>query len=127
MVMKRTRCARLLRRPQHEQAEEPGVYVLRRGTNHQAAQLVRAIIANRDEQARTAHDVATETEDRDQLLERVRSLLDRRDKAVQARRAAYRSWHDQRAEQVLEQQRWVDQHVSRDRSQEQSLDYGFEL
>ena len=50
----------------------PGVHVARRGTSRDAAHLVRAIIANHDEQARTAHDIAAETPDRDQLPDRVR-------------------------------------------------------
>ena len=45
---------------------------LRRGTSRDAAQLVRGIIANHDEQARTAHDIAAETPDRQQLPDRVR-------------------------------------------------------
>jgi ATP-dependent exoDNAse (exonuclease V) beta subunit len=62
----------------HEHAQEPGVHVMRRGTSRDAAQLVRAIIANHNGQARTAHDIAIQTQDCDQLPERVRSLLDRR-------------------------------------------------
>lgn len=116
---------------EHEHAAEmePAVHVARRGTSRQAAQLVRTIIANRDDQARTAHDIAAGAEDREQLPQRVRSLLSGRVSAVQRRRAAYRTSQDQRTEQALERQRFIDQHLSsgRDRSQEQSLDYGFEL
>jgi len=111
---------------EHEHAEQqPGVHVMRHGTSRDAAHLVRAIIGNRDAQARTAHDIAAETQDRDQLPKRVHSLLDRRDRAVQRRRAAYRNWHDRRVEQALEHQHWLDQHCSR--SQDQSLDSGLEL
>ena len=109
---------------EHEHADPPGVHVLRRGTGRDAAQLVRAIIANHDEQARTAHDVA-EAADRDQLPDRVRRLLDRRTNAVYRRRAAYRNWCDANAEQLIERQRWIDQHLSR--SHEQSRGCGIEL
>ena len=63
----------------------------------------------------------------EELPERVQSLLDRRAHAVQGRRAAYRHWHDQRVEQALEQQQWIDQHLSRDRGRDQGLLYGLEL
>ena len=41
-----------------------------------AAQLVRVIIANHDEQAHTAHDIAAETQGRGQLPDRAARLLD---------------------------------------------------
>jgi ATP-dependent exoDNAse (exonuclease V) beta subunit len=111
----------------HEHAEQPdSPHVMRRGTSHDAAQLVRGIIAARDEQARTAHQVAAST-DREDLPDRVRSLSDRRAHAVQSRRTAYRHWHEETQELVAERQRWIDQHIGRDRSQDQGLDYGIDL
>jgi hypothetical protein len=77
---------------EHEYAEAPGVHVARRGTSRDAAQLVRAIIANHGEQARTAHDIAAETPDREPLPDRVRWALDRRAKAVATRRNHYQAW-----------------------------------
>jgi conjugative relaxase-like TrwC/TraI family protein len=113
---------------EHEHAEPvSGVHVARRGTSAEAAQLARAIIANRDDQARTAHDVAAAVSDRGQLPDRVQSLLDRRVRAAQARQVAYRSWRDQRIEETLEQQRFIDQHRSRSRGHDRSCDYGLEL
>jgi conjugative relaxase-like TrwC/TraI family protein len=110
----------------HEHAEQiPGVHVARRGSGRDAAQLVRAIIATHDEQPRTAYDIAAETEDRDQLPERVRRLCDRRTSAVHRRNAAYQNWCDADVEQRIERQRSIDQHISR--SQEQGHDYGLEL
>ena len=47
---------------EHEYAEAPGVHAMRRGTSHDASQLVRAIIATRDQQPRTAHDIAAGTD-----------------------------------------------------------------
>jgi conjugative relaxase-like TrwC/TraI family protein len=109
----------------HEHAQEPGVHVLRRGTNRQAAQLVRALIANHDTQARTAHDVAAQTQDREQLPERVRGLLERRTHLVYTRQIAYRHWQDENLDRQIEWERTLNQHLSRDR--EQGLDYGLEL
>ena len=52
---------------EHEHAQPtPGVHVARRGTSRHAAHLVRGIIANHDQQARTAHHIAAGT-DREQL------------------------------------------------------------
>jgi len=112
---------------EHEHADPPGVHVMRRGSGRDAAQLVRAIIATRDQQARTAHGIAAETQDRDQLPDRVRSLLDRRAHAIDRRRAAYRQWHDQCAELAVERQRWIDQHLSPSQDRDQGLDYGIDL
>ena len=47
--------------------------------------------------------------------------------AVQRRRAAYRQWHDETLDMRIERQRWIDQHLSRERSRDQGLDYGLEL
>jgi len=110
---------------EHEYAEAPGVHAMRRGTSHDASQLVRAIIATRDQQPRTAHDIAAGT-DREQLPERVRSLLDRRTHAMHARRAAYCRWQDATFDQLLERQGWIEQHLHRgqERGRERGLDDG---
>jgi hypothetical protein len=101
------------------------VHVTRRGSGREAVQLVRAIIANHDDQARTAHNVAAETADRSELPERVRRLLDHRTDAVHARRVTYQHWCEALAEQARERQRWIDQHLSRTR--DRGLDYGIDL
>jgi hypothetical protein len=110
---------------EHEHRDEPGVHVLRRGTSAEAAHLVRALIANHDNQARTAHDIAMQTDDRGQLPERVRSLLHRRTHALDRRQTAYQHWHQERQDLLAEQQRWIDQHLHR--SRDQGIDYGLEL
>lgn len=97
---------------------------MRRGSSRDAAALIRAIIATRDQQPRTAHDIAAVT-DHDQLPQRVAVLLDRRAAAVQRRRAAYRQWHQEVQEMAAERQRFIDQHLSRGR--DRGLDYGMEL
>jgi hypothetical protein len=62
----------------HEHAEQPdSPHVMRRGTSHDAAQLVRGIIV-------------ASTDREGDLPDRVRSLSDRRAHAVQSRRTAYR-------------------------------------
>jgi len=112
----------------HEHAQPtPGVHVARRGSSRDAAHLVRGIIANRDEQARTAHHIAAETPDPDQLPERVQWALDRRANAVRARQRTHRQWVDQTQQQAIDRQRWIDRHLSRDRSQDRGLDCGLDL
>ena len=108
----------------HEHRDQPGLHVLRRGTTADAVGLVRAVIAHRDEPAHSAHHVAASNDPR-QLSDIVRGLLIRRDRARHARRRAYRAWHDHRLEHILEQRRWVDQHLHRAREHDRS--YGLEL
>ncbi|ARV85414.1 relaxase domain-containing protein (plasmid) [Mycobacterium intracellulare subsp. chimaera] len=113
---------------EHEHPDQqPGVHVARRGTSAQAAQLVRAIIGTRDNQARTAHDIAAQTEDREQLPERVQHLLAGRTHAVHARRTAYARRHDDILDERIERQRFIDEHLSRSQDREQGIDYGLEL
>ena len=83
---------------EHEHAEQTtGVHVARRGGSRAAAQLVRAIIANLHEQARTAHHIAAETSDPGQLPDRIHRLFDRRATAVATRRTATRHGADRPA------------------------------
>jgi ATP-dependent exoDNAse (exonuclease V) alpha subunit len=110
----------------HEHAQPDGLHILRRGTSRDAVHLVRSIVGNRDDQAHTAHDVAATT-DQELLPARVASLLERRTHAVRARRTAYRHWYEETQEQLAQRQQWIDQHLSRDRGQDQSLDYGLDL
>jgi hypothetical protein len=100
------------------------VHIARRGTRGEAAALLRGIIANHDDRAHTAHDIAADT-DQELLPARVASLLERRTHAVQARRAAYRHWQEQTQDMLAEQQWWIEQHISC--SQHQGLDYGLGL
>ena len=110
----------------HEHAQPtPGVHVARRDSGREAANLVRAILANRDDQARTAHHIAAETPDPDQLPERVHRLLDHRAAAVHARRLVYRSWCAETHERVLQRQQWIEHDISR--SQDHGLEYGIDL
>lgn len=113
---------------EHEHAEEqPGVHLARRGTSRQAAHLARHIIGTRHDQAHTAHDVAAGAEGREQLPQRVQHLLDRRAHAVQRRRAAYWQSIQATVDERIEQQRFIDEHLSRNQDREQGQDYGLEL
>jgi ATP-dependent exoDNAse (exonuclease V) alpha subunit len=104
----------------HEHRETPGIHTLRRGTPNQAAQLVRAILAHRDDQARTAHDIA-ERAAREQLPERVQDFIDRRSSAVRARRSTHLTRHQSHPKHDLERRRELHQHRERDQG------YGLEL
>ena len=111
---------------EHEHADQqPGVHVARRGTSAQAAQLIRNIIGTRDERARTAHDIAAETEDRAQLPEHVQHLLAGRANAMRHRRNHYRAWCCQASDWAIDWQLSRDQHLSR--SRDQGLDCGIDL
>ncbi|ASL24334.1 relaxase domain-containing protein (plasmid) [Mycobacterium intracellulare subsp. chimaera] len=114
---------------EHEHAAqlEPGVHLARRGTSRQAAHLARHIIGTRHDQAHTAHDVAAGAEGREQLPQRVQHLLDRRAHAVQRRRAAYWQSIQATVDERIEQQRFIDEHLSRNQDREQGQDYGLEL
>jgi hypothetical protein len=113
---------------EHEHAAqlEPGVHVARRGTSHQAAHLVRHIIGNRDDQARTAHDLAAHTHDRGQQLpERVARFAARRAQAVAQRHKAYRQRHEALVQESLAHDQWIER--QREHSREQGQGYGLEL
>ncbi|GLD45114.1 TraA/ATP-dependent exoDNAse/relaxase [Mycobacterium kiyosense] len=111
---------------EHEHAQEQaGVHVARRGTSREAAQLVRTIIGNRDDQARTAHDVAAHTQDREQLPPRVQHLLAQHTNAVRSRQRAYRQGVDDILNERIERARLIDQ--DRSRGRDPGVDYGLEL
>jgi hypothetical protein len=86
---------------------------------------VRRLIANHDEQVRTAHDLATDIADHQQLPERVRWALDRRTRALHTRQHAYRQWIDHVQQQVIDRQRWRD--LQNSRSRDRSTAYGIDL
>ena len=65
-----------------------GVHVLQRGTSRGAGDLARAIVANHDDQAFTAHDLAAQAP-REKLPEHVRRLVDCRATSLSRRRAAH--------------------------------------
>lgn len=104
----------------HEHREDPGTHTLRRGTSHQAAQLVRGILASRDDQAHTAHHIAAQA-DRDQLPDRVRDFIDKRARASRARRSTHLTRYQSHPKHDLEHRRELTQH------REQGQSCGLEL
>jgi hypothetical protein len=111
---------------EHEHRREPSdhVHSMQRGTTHHAGHLIRAIIADRDEQFITAHDTAAQSVNTE-LPERVQNVLHRKTAAVHRRREAFQRW---RAEihsytQAMAQAR--ERHAQR--SQDQSIDCGIEI
>ncbi|MDP7707537.1 ATP-dependent RecD-like DNA helicase [Mycobacterium sp. TY815] len=108
----------------HEHRDQPGLHVLRRGTTGDAVQLVRAVIAHRDEQVHSAHHVAATTDPRQAARHRARPPGAAHPRPAHRQRA-YRAWHDQRLEIILERRRWAEQHLHRVREHERS--YGLEL
>jgi hypothetical protein len=103
----------------HEHTQPLGIHVARRGTSRDASHLIRHIVGNRDDQARTAHDIAAGT-DIAQLPDRVAGMLDRRGVAASRRRAAFARDQDAAAQR---QQRSRAQNLSRSLGE----DYGLEL
>lgn len=95
---------------ENEHSQPGGVHIPRRGTAKEAAQRARALIANHDEQARTAHQIAQDA-DASVLPEPVRSLLRRRSDAVQQRRTAHQQRRDTVVGINVTDGRAVDQHI----------------
>lgn len=114
------------RTTEHEHGRERSdqVHSIQRGTTHHAGQLVRAIIANHDNQVVTAHDTAAQSVNT-QLPEEVQNLLRRRTAAVHRRREAFqrRTAEIQSYTQAMAKAR--ERHA--ERSQDQSLDSGIEI
>jgi hypothetical protein len=80
----------------HEYGLPPseGAHVKYRGDSHDAANLVRAILAHDDQDAITAHDYATRA-CAESLPARVQSLVERRAAAVRLRQREYHQWRSQ--------------------------------
>jgi conjugative relaxase-like TrwC/TraI family protein len=100
-----------------------GTHLMNRGDSHQAADLIRSILAN-DQPAVTAHDYAAHTLG-EALPDRVRSLLQRRAAATDRRHAVYQAWHTEKQAAARELEQAREEHISR--SRDRSSDYGIEL
>jgi conjugative relaxase-like TrwC/TraI family protein len=105
----------------HEQPS--GTHIGQRGDSHEAASLVRGILAN-DEPVITAHNYAALTHD-DSLPDRVRSLLTMRVTATQQRNQNYQAWKTQAQEQKRHMEEVQERRIAR--SQHRTTDYGLEL
>jgi hypothetical protein len=73
----------------------------------------------------TAHHIADENTDREQLPDRVQRLLDRRANAVAIRRNPYQAWCRQASDWALDRQLSRDKQLSR--SRDRSLEHGLDL
>lgn len=103
----------------HQHRAPNDVHAARRGTNRDAAHLMRDMIGL-DERARTAHDVSA-TSERKHLPELVSSLTDQRAQAAVRRHAKYAKWQEQTDNGVSANERWRKRHQSRSSSREQGL------
>jgi hypothetical protein len=103
--------------------EPDGAHHLYRGDGHDAAALLRAILAN-DEIPVTAHDYAAHTP-ATALPVRVRSLLNRRAKAVHCRETTYESWSTEAEKHAQSMSQSQTRTTSRSRNR--SSDIGIEL
>jgi hypothetical protein len=114
------------RTTEYEYPHEPtdARHVMQRGSGQAAGQLLRAIVANNDEQPVTAHDMAAQSPD-SALSERVRSLVDRRVMAVQRRRATLQSWQAEAQNVAVSMDGGHDRRISQGR--ELGVDCGMEL
>jgi len=110
--------------PEHGREQPDHSHVMQRGTTHHAGQLIRAIIANHDNQLITAHDTAAQSVNT-QLPERVRNLLHRRTAAVHRRREAFQRWRAEIQSYTQAMAEARERHA--ERSRDQGLDCGIEI
>jgi len=81
------------RTTEHEYHHEPTdpAHVMQRGSSQEAGQLLRAIVANNDEQSVTAHDIAAQSPG-EELPARVRRATQSRAASIRNRRTDYEHW-----------------------------------
>ena len=113
----------------HEHAEQPdSPHVMRRGTSHDAAQLVRGIIAARDDRA--THRPPGRRKHRPRGGSPPAGYAASPTAAPTPFNPGERptgTGTRKPQELVAERQRWIDQRIGRDRSQDQGLDDGIDL
>lgn len=108
---------------EYSHRELDGTHFASRGDYHEAAELIRHILAN-GQPTVTAHDYAAQTLGA-ALPERVRSLRERRTAAAGRRNAVYQAWQIERQDFARSADQAREQHISR--SRDLSADYGIEL
>ena len=101
--------------------EPDGTHVTSRGNSRDAADIIRAILANYDPTPVTAHDYATQTPAA-ALPDRVRSLLNRRATATRCRRAVYETWRTEAKNHAQSMSRARERATSRDRSPDRGIE-----
>jgi conjugative relaxase-like TrwC/TraI family protein len=114
------------RTTEQEHGREPSDHLpaIQRGTAHHAGHLIRAIIANHDNQLLTAHDTAAQSVNT-RLPARVQNLRRRRTAAVHRRREAFQRWRAETQSYTQAMAQAQERHAQRSRGQ--SLDYGMEI
>ncbi|OBK95344.1 AAA family ATPase [Mycobacterium asiaticum] len=100
-----------------EHSQPDGVHILRRGTAREAAQLARSLIANHDEQPRTAYRIAQDAGG-SALPEPVRNLLRRHADAIQHRNTRHQRWREAVAGSNISDDRTIDEHTDLSQSKE---------
>jgi hypothetical protein len=106
---------------EYGQQERAGTHLTSRGTSRDAADIVRAVLANHDPTPATAHDYAAKTPGA-VLTDRVRSLLNRRTIAARRRRAAYETWRTEAETHAQSVSRARERAASRNRSPERGME-----
>jgi hypothetical protein len=101
--------------------ESAGTHVMSRGTSRDAADVVRAVLANLDPTPVTAHDYAAQTPGA-ALPDRVRSLLNRRTASAHRRRATYETWRTEAQIHAQSMSRARERAASRDRSSDTGIE-----
>jgi conjugative relaxase-like TrwC/TraI family protein len=109
---------------EYGQQEPGGTHVKYRGDGHEAADLIRGILANHDQLAVTAHDYAAHAPAA-VLPDRVRRALNRRRTAVDRRQETYEAWHTE-ARNYAESMSAAHEHAA-SRSRDRMRDSGIEL
>jgi hypothetical protein len=106
---------------EYGQQERAGAHLTSRGTSRDAADIVRAVLANHDPTPATAHDYAAQTPAA-ALPDRVRSLLNRRTRAAHRRRATYETWRTNAQTHAQSMSRARERAASRDRSPDTGIE-----
>jgi hypothetical protein len=101
--------------------EPAGTHLTSRGSSRDAADIIRAVLANHDPTPATAHDYAAQTPTA-ALPDRVRSLLNRRTTAAHRRRATYETWRTEAATHAQSISRAYERAHSRDRSPDMGIE-----
>jgi hypothetical protein len=109
---------------EYGQQEPGGTHVKYRGDGHEAADLIRGILANHDQLAVTAHDYAAHAPAA-VLPDRVRRVLNRRRTAVDRRQETYEGWYAE-ARNYAESMSRAHEHAA-SRSRDRMRDSGIEL
>jgi hypothetical protein len=101
--------------------EPAGTHLASRGNSRDAADIVRAVLANHDPTPVTAHDYAAQTPGA-ALTDRIRLLLNRRTTAARRRRATYETWRTEPETHARSMSRARERAASRDRSPDRGIE-----